>query len=200
MTAPPPFRTLRRFLPRSGAERCGLCGAALAPGHPHLFAVETRRLVCACDPCSILFERRGALEYRRVGRDVRTLPDFRMSDAEWESLLIPIGLAFFVYSTAASRVVALYPGPAGLTESMLSLEAWSGIAERNPAAGRMQPDVEALLVNRVGGAREHYLVPIDRCYELTGLIRMHWRGLSGGEDVWREIGSFFQKLKETGDA
>jgi hypothetical protein len=200
MTAPPPFRTLRRFLPGRGAERCELCGATLAPGHPHLFAVGTRRLVCACDPCAILFESRGASQYRRVGRDVRDLPDFQMTDAEWESLLIPIGLAFFVYSTAAGRVVALYPGPAGLTESMLSLDAWAGIVERNPVAGRMQPDVEALLVNRVGGAREHYLVPIDRCYELTGLIRLHWRGLSGGEDAWREIGGFFQKLKEAGRA
>jgi Family of unknown function (DUF5947) len=200
MTAPPPFHTLRRFLPGRRVERCDLCGAVLASGHPHLLEIGTRRLVCACDPCAILFERRGDTHYQRVGREVRYLPDFQMTDAEWESLLIPIGLAFFTYHTPGSRVIALYPGPAGLTESLLSLDAWSGIAERNAVIGRMQPDVEALLVNRVGGAREHYLVPIDRCYELTGVIRLHWHGLSGGEEAWREIGRFFRKLKEASAA
>ncbi len=200
MTAPPPFHTLRRFLPGRRAERCDLCGAALATGHPHLLETVSRRVLCACDPCAILFERRGAAQYRRIGRDVRFLPDFEMTDAEWDSLLIPIGLAFFAYHTPQSRVIALYPGPAGLTESLLSLDAWSGIAERNAIIGRMQPDVEALLVNRVAGAREHYLAPIDRCYELTGLIRTHWHGLSGGEEAWREIGRFFRELKEASAA
>ena len=58
-----------------------------------------------------------------------------------------------------------------------------------------------LLVNRVGHARgsspaEYYLVPIDECYKLVGLIRTHWRGLSGGTEVWREIGAFFAALKK----
>jgi hypothetical protein len=57
-----------------------------------------------------------------------------------------------------------------------------------------------LLVNRVGHVRgaspaEYYLVPIDECYKLVGLIRRHWRGLSGGTEVWREIGAFFNGLK-----
>jgi hypothetical protein len=25
---------------------------------------------------------------------------------------------------------------------------------------------------------------------------MHWRGLSGGSEAWREIGEFFARLKE----
>jgi hypothetical protein len=64
----------------------------------------------------------------------------------------------------------------------------------------MEPDFEALLVNRVGNARDHYIVPIDNCYHLTGLIRMRWQGLSGGEEVWRDIGEFFAKLQEAGRA
>jgi hypothetical protein len=60
----------------------------------------------------------------------------------------------------------------------------------------MERDVEALLVNRVRGAREHFLVPIDECYSLVGLIRMHWRGLSGGREVWEKIDRFFQDLRE----
>lgn len=123
-----------------------------------------------------------------------------MTDAEWESLRIPIGLAFFVQSSAAGRVTALYPGPAGPTESLLGLEAWSGIAARNAAVQAMEPDVEALLVNRVGNARDHYVAPIDRCYELAGLIRVHWHGLSGGDEVWREIDGFFARLREDAGA
>jgi hypothetical protein len=123
-----------------------------------------------------------------------------MNDAEWESLLIPIGLAFFVNRSPDARTLAFYPGPAGCTESLLSLDSWRGIAERNSFLKEMDLDTEALLVNRMGSAREHYLVPVDRCFQLVGLIRLHWRGLSGGEDAWREIRQFFAALQEAGRA
>ena len=51
-------------------------------------------------------------------------------------------------------------------------------------------------MNRVGETRDHYRVGIDECYKLVGLIRTHWRGLSGGTAVWEEIGRFFAGLKE----
>jgi hypothetical protein len=97
-------------------------------------------------------------------------------------------------------VSALYPSPAGATESLLPLEAWSSIVQNNPELNQLEPDVEALLVNRVGQARgsaaaEYYIVPIDACYKLVGLIRIHWRGLSGGTELWREIGDFFAELR-----
>lgn len=196
MTAPPPFQTLRRYLPSKRVERCELCGAGLGPGHGHLIDIHTRRLSCACEPCSVLFAHRGASALRRIPRRVQWLRDFQMSDAEWESLCIPIGLAFFIQGSAEGRTTALYPSPAGPAESLLRLEAWSDIAARNPVLENMEPDVEALLVNRVGAAREHYLAPVDRCYELAGLIRIHWRGLSGGEEVWREIAGFFARIRE----
>jgi Family of unknown function (DUF5947) len=59
----------------------------------------------------------------------------------------------------------------------------------------LQPDVEALLVNRTKGCREYYRVPIDRCYLLVGLIRTHWRGLSGGSEAWDAIDGFFARLR-----
>ena len=69
----------------------------------------------------------------------------------------------------------------------------------------MEADVEALLVNRIGHSRgftgpEYYIVPIDECYKLVGLIRVHWRGLSGGTEVWQEIGHFFDGLKQRATA
>jgi hypothetical protein len=200
MTAPAPIRTLRRYLPGRRVERCELCGAELPKRHGHLLDVRTRRLSCACEPCSVLFVHRGESGYRRVARTVRRLADFAVTDAEWESLRIPIGLAFFVNRAAEGGVVAMYPGPAGPTESLLALDAWSGVAARHPALAAMEPEVEALLVNRIAGARDCYLASIDRCYELCGILRMHWRGLSGGEEVWREIGEYFARLREEGDA
>ena len=124
----------------------------------------------------------------------------QLDDAEWDALRIPIGLAFFVHNSQQGRMTALYPGPAGPTESLLALEAWDHIASRNAVLRELEPDVEALLVNRVGAAREYCLAPVDRCYELAGLIRMHWRGFSGGDEVWREIGGFFSRLREAGRA
>jgi hypothetical protein len=105
-------------------------------------------------------------------------------------------LAFFFDSSSAQKVVALYPSPAGPTESLLDLASWAEIVQENPILKGMEPDVEGLLVNRVGSARDHFLAPIDECYKLVGLIRAHWRGLSGGTGVWNEIERFFAGLKE----
>jgi hypothetical protein len=119
-----------------------------------------------------------------------------LPDTAWEGLHLPIDLAFFLYSTPAGRVIALYPSPAGATESLVALEAWQTLTEDNPELRDFEPDVEALLVNRTKGARACYRVGIDECYKLVGLIRAHWRGLSGGSQVWDVIGRFFADLKE----
>jgi hypothetical protein len=119
-----------------------------------------------------------------------------MTDALWENLHLPINLAFFYFNSPAQRVVAMFPGPAGATESLLTLEAWKDLVDANPILSEFEPDVEALLVNRVGQTREYARVPIDECYKLVGLIRMHWRGLSGGSEVWQHIARYFNELKE----
>lgn len=109
--------------------------------------------------------------------------------------MVPIDMAFFFYSTPLGKLVALYPSPAGPTESLLSLESWQEVVGANPILRSMEPDVEALLVNRVRGAREYYVAPIDECYKLVGLIRANWRGLSGGAEAWKAINDFFTELK-----
>jgi len=177
-----------------------MCSLELAPAHQHLIDPASRKLMCACDPCAILFSDRQDAKYRRVPRRIRSLPDFRMTDGQWDSLMIPIRLAFFFHSTPDGRVIALYPSPAGPTESLLGLEAWDEIVKENPILKELEPDVEALLVNRVGRDRgqaeaEYYTVPVDECYKLVGLIRTQWRGLSGGSEVWEEIRRFFEGLK-----
>jgi hypothetical protein len=118
-----------------------------------------------------------------------------MTDAEWDALRLPIDMAFLFDSTPDGRPVALYPGPAGATESLLSLDAWGQLAASNPALADLEPDIEALLVNRLDGAREYYRVPIDCCFALVGLIRTRWGGLSGGADAWQAIRDFFAQLR-----
>lgn len=188
--------TLRRFVrPRAAAERCELCSAELPAEHEHLVDVSTRQLTCACQACAILFSGKANAKLRRVPRRIRYLADFQLSDAQWESLLIPISMAFFFNSSETGRVVALYPSPAGATESLLDFESWSEIRRDNPVLDEMEADTEALLVNRMRGPAEYYLLPIDECYRLVGLIRTHWHGLSGGAEMWEVIGKFFAELK-----
>ena len=200
------FGVLRQFTRSRGRssrtlENCELCSVGLIPDHPHLVELSTRRIVCACDGCALLFNSMEKSRYKRVSRSSRYLASFEMTEAQWENLLIPINMAFFFRSSLDDKMIALYPSPAGAVESLLPLDAWTDIAEDNPTLRGLQPDIEALLVNRVGHARglskaEYFIAPIDECYKLVGLIRANWKGFSGGEDVWAEIGRFFTELKE----
>ena len=65
----------------------------------------------------------------------------------------------------------------------------------------MEAEVEALLVNRLGAGRgfpmnQYFLLPVDQCFKLVGLVRMHWRGLSGGQELWQALEQYFAALKE----
>jgi len=180
--------------PQPRVEVCELCATTLPPFHQHLLEMEKRRVTCSCDPCAILFSGNARQRYRRIPREATRLCDFAMDDQEWESLLIPINLAYFVHSSPAGRVIAQYPSLGGAMESSLDLEYWNAVVERNPVLKKFEPDVEALLVNRIADGPRYYQAPIDQCFRLVGIIRTHWRGLSGGAEVWKEIDAFFHQL------
>jgi hypothetical protein len=191
-----PLAALRRYArPRDPEERCDLCNMTLAPTHRHLLELASRGIVCACDACALRFQGVVGGRFKLIPRDARPVPGLLMSDAQWEGLALPINLAFFFFSSPAGKMTALYPSPAGATESLLPLEMWWVLVSANPVLGTMEPDVEALLVNRVGESRDYLIAPIDVCFELAGLIRMHWRGLSGGDEVWRKIDEFFARVR-----
>jgi hypothetical protein len=187
---------LRQFVRRrANTERCELCSAELAEMHSHLMEQGNRQILCACEACALLFCDRADANYLRIPRRILSLVEFQMTDMQWESLMIPINLAFFYFDSAAGKMTAMYPSPAGATESSLSLESWEEIQSQNLPLQTMEPNVEAFLVNRVGSSPEYFLVPIDECFRLVGLIRMHWKGLSGGTEVWQQIERFFTGLR-----
>ncbi len=201
-----PFDVLRQFARkremRPPAEQCELCSTEIAADHRHLLELSKRTLVCVCHPCSILFgdPGSGGGKYRLVPSRYLILPDFQMTDEQWDDLMIPVNMVFIFHSTTANRVMAFYPSPAGAMESTLTLEGWDALVGSNPILNELDPDVEALLINRVRNRgedyREHYIVPVDACYELVGLIRLKWKGLSGGEEVWKAIAEFFASLRK----
>jgi Family of unknown function (DUF5947) len=175
---------LRHFVsPPPALGHCEFCRAPIPAEHSHLIELSSRGLVCACRDCAETERRRPGSAYRLIPQETHLLRDFQIIDAQWIAFQIPIDLVFLFVDSAAGRPTALYPVAAGAIQSSLSLDAWSELAASNPVLNELQPDVEALLVNRTKDAREYYRAPIDRCYTLAGLIRTHWRGLSGGNAV-----------------
>jgi hypothetical protein len=196
------LRQLREGRPRPArpvAETCELCREVIPEQHQHLVDVRARTLVCACRGCWLLFTSEGAGggHWRGVPDRYLAFPDLRLTGAQWESLQIPVGVAFFFLNSELDRVAAFYPGPAGATESLLSLEAWADLVAANPALGTIQPDVEAVLVRSERGVdgAECFLVPIDACYELVGQLRLTWRGFDGGTEAHEAIDGFFARVR-----
>ena len=176
-------------------ERCDLCGTTIPDDHRHLLQLVERQIVCACEACWAL--RSGDAEFRPTGMRTVWLESFDCPDEVWGGFQIPIGLAFFMRSSIADPshpVVAFYPSPAGATESELSLEAWGALVTRNPVLD-LEPDAEALVVNRLTDPHQHLIAPIDDCYALVGLIKSRWEGISGGDALKEAVPSFFESMR-----
>jgi hypothetical protein len=177
-------------------EHCEMCSEAIADEHRHLLDLEHRQILCSCRACALLFDRPAAAEgrLRLIPERGYRIEDLELSDLAWEELRLPVDIAFVVRRSADDGVGAFYPSPMGATESLLTLEAWQQLEDANPVLRTLTPDVEALLVNRARGARQAWIVPIDVCYRLVGLIRTRWRGLTGGKEVWEELRRSFEEL------
>ncbi len=128
-------------------ENCEVCGSRISEDHRHLLELEERRILCACEPCIAM--RSGVDNYCPVGTRTVWLDDIDFPDALWSAFQLPIGLAFFLRSSGTGTVVALYPSPAGATESELHLESWNALVERNPVLQQLEADGEAFVVNRM---------------------------------------------------
>jgi hypothetical protein len=178
---------------RGPEERCDLCGAAIPDDHRHMLHLIERRIVCACEPCWAMHS--GDPEYRPAGMRTLWLDGLECSEEVWASFQIPIGLAFFMRSGVTGGVVAFYPSPAGATESELDLVAWQALVDANPVLVNLEPDGEALIVNRLTDESQYAIVPIDECYRLVGLIKSRWEGISGGTALEQAVPAFFEQLR-----
>jgi hypothetical protein len=197
---------LRRFASASAAppapdgDRCGLCGEQLPPEHAHLVDIQERSIGCTCRACALLFTREGG-RYRTIPNRVLQEPGSQLTEAEWDSLRIPVAIAFFFTNSDLGRVVASYPSPAGVTECELDLAAWEGLAAAHPLLREAAPDIEAILMIRGQPGTsddlgiETFLVPIDVCYQLAGALRLHWRGFDGGSQVRRLLHDILEDLR-----
>jgi hypothetical protein len=100
-----------------------------------------------------------------------------------------------MFSSSVDAMVAMYPSPAGATESELELAAWQDLKAANPVLDTLEPDAEALVVNRISEPSEFAIVPIDECYAMVGAIKMNWEGISGGAAIEREVPAFFERMR-----
>lgn len=163
-----------------------MCGAVAGPAHGHVVDTEHRSLRCVCRPCYLLFTTDSG-RFRAVPD--RYLTGRRLAAAEWETLGIPVGSAFFL--RGAHGTSAFYPSPAGATECLLNLDAWASLTTAHPMLAAAQPEVEAILVRDL----ECFLVPVDACYELVGLVRTYWKGFDGGTEARDRIVEYFATIR-----
>jgi hypothetical protein len=173
---------------------CELCPIGLGADHRHLLHLDERRIICVCETCWSM--RSGDPEFRPAGGRTIWLDDFDLSDEMWASFQIPIGLTFMMRSSVSGTIIALYPSPAGATECELDLESWDQLRALNPVLDRLEPDAEALIVNRLAEPPEYVIAPIDQCYRLVGLIKARWEGISGGNAVRDSVTEYFGGLRE----
>jgi Family of unknown function (DUF5947) len=179
-------------------EACELCGVGISEDHRHLLELSERRIVCACEACWAM--RSGEGDYRPTGNRTLWLPGLDVPDDLWASFQIPIGLAFFMESTVTACVVAMYPSPGGATESELHFDSWTRMRSLNPVLDNLEPDIEGLIANRLSDPPMYVIAPIDRCYALTGTIKAHWEGISGGPGVQDAVARFFGNLRAEASA
>ena len=175
---------------------CDMCAEQVTEDHPHVVNLDGRRLMCTCRGCYLLFSAGGSGggKYRQVPNTYSHDPEFTLTPAQWDGLQIPVSMAFFFHNSALGEVVALYPSPAGATESTLPLDAWADIVKTNPRLAAALPDVEAVLVRKASAGFECFLVPIDVCYELVGRVRKLWKGFDGGQEMWSDLDKFFEEI------
>ncbi|MEV4018171.1 DUF5947 family protein [Nonomuraea angiospora] len=172
-------------------QRCELCAEPLPPVHRHLLELAGRELRCACRACQVLFDHAaaGGGHYRLVPERRWRLSGFRLDEGAWARLRAPVRTVFLIHDSDTGDPVLYYPSPAGAVRAPADRTAWELLRRDNPVLRQLEPDVEALLVDR-----EAWIVPVDDCYALVGAIRAHWRGLTGGKDVREHITRFFTDL------
>ena len=180
---------------RSGPEEhCDLCNTTVPSDHRHMLNLYERQIVCVCESCWAL--RSGDPEFRPTGSRTLWLEDFELPEELWAQFRIPIGLAFFMHSTVTNCVVAMYPSPAGATESELHFETWSRLVAMNPVLRDLEPDAEALIVNRTADPPAFAIAPDRPLLHARRPDQGVVGGHLGRRRAWSEaIAAYFDELR-----
>jgi hypothetical protein len=189
------LRKIAAPVQEEGVEQCDFCGTVLPDDHRHLVDLSEMKFMCSCEMCVILMAESG--KYKPIPQRTLELKEFEMSEELWSDFRIPVNMAFFVSDSKADGALAYYPAPTGATESQLKMAPWNQLKKLNPVLETLTPDLEALIVNRLDNANQYFIIPIDTCYKLIGMIRTSWQGISGGTHVNKIINDFFNELRET---
>lgn len=190
MSAGSAVQALRRFREAStDATRCAFCGMAVESAHPHRLDPEGWQVICACNACDR--DRADEPRLRRVGHRVEKIEDPRVGERMLMVVDVPVGLAFFTRTRRAANV--FYPAPTGTAEARIDVETWAALEAELPEVARLEPEVEAIVVSL--SPRRTFVVPIDECFRLAGMLRSAWVGWSGGAEARSAIEDFFATLE-----
>ena len=192
------INALRRLQMRQmpeGASRWRPTATCAGPRCPRSTATCcTWRIAGSCARARAAGRCARATRSSPTGSRVVWIEDLDLPDDLWARLRIPIGLAFFLRGDEA--VVALYPSPVGATEAEIDDSAWAELAERNPVVASLEPDAEALILDRMGEGTRAVIAPTDQAYRLVGLVKASWEGISGGSALESAVEGFFAELRE----
>src|SRR5204862_7297506 len=79
-------------------EHCDFCGTSLDPEHRHLVDSSTMQFVCVCEVCAVLKAEDSM--YKTLPNRYLRLDDFNLPDELWLDFMIPVNVAFFIFSSA----------------------------------------------------------------------------------------------------
>ncbi|MBE1495637.1 hypothetical protein H4696_002737 [Amycolatopsis lexingtonensis] len=174
-------------------EACELCGTPVAGRHAHVVDTGRRGLLCACRACFLRCTRCDGARYRAVPERYLWDPAHPVACLDWRALGVPAGFAFVL--RRGTRVTAFQPGPAGAAETTLPADLWTDIAAGHPLLAAAEPDVEAIVFRGAERTTDCFLVPVDACYRLTGVVRRFWTGPDGGPEMHDRVGELFAEIR-----
>ncbi|MGW3960965.1 DUF5947 family protein [Amycolatopsis sp. NPDC005003] len=186
--AHPAFARGRRSAPQ---ERCELCRTPVAARHCHVVDTGRGVLLCSCRACFLLCT---GTRYRAVPERYLWDPLRPIARLDWRRLGIPARFAFFV--PCGTGVTAFQPGPAGATETALPPGLWAELSAGHPLLATAEPDVEAIVFRGRECGTDCFLVPVDVCYRLAGVVRRYWTGCDGGAELAERVGELFAEIEQ----
>jgi len=110
---------LRRRAHRARQDStCGICNSTVDANHRHVVDIVARRLFCACTACWMSIDGTSHATLRSVPPRSEIV-EVDIAAEDLTALGVPVGLAFFFYSSRLEQWTVGFPSPAGATEAEL---------------------------------------------------------------------------------